>query len=112
MSHCSNPRFSIRSCKATTGPSKLQVAGSKKQFAFGFCKTFQPILFGPGSIYTELAKKLAKWGITALQLDHRSPNKLALCVEDVDAAIAELVETYSVKQVSLIGAYMSTQSCE
>jgi len=60
-------------------------------------------LFGPGSIYTELARKLAKWGITALQLDHRSPNKLALCVEDVDAAIADLAHTYAVKQVSLVG---------
>jgi len=60
-------------------------------------------LFGPGGIYTELGRKLCKWGITALQLDHRSPNKLSLCVEDVDAAIIDLAETYGVRQVSLVG---------
>jgi len=60
-------------------------------------------MFGPGGIYTELGRKLCKGGITALQLDHRSPNKLALCVEDVEAAINELVELHGVTQVSLVG---------
>jgi dienelactone hydrolase len=60
-------------------------------------------MFGPGGIYTEVGKKLAKKGITALQLDHRSPNKLPLCVEDVEAAIADLVKNYGVQSISLVG---------
>jgi len=60
-------------------------------------------LFGPASIYTELGKKLANKGIMALQLDNRAPNKLIMCVEDVEAAIAELTKTHSVQRVSLVG---------
>jgi len=60
-------------------------------------------LFGPGGIYTELAKRLSGKGITTLQLDHRTPNKLPSCIEDVNAAITELVNNYGVKQVSLVG---------
>jgi len=60
-------------------------------------------LFGPGGIYSSLGKKLANKGIMALQLDHRSPNKLPLCVEDVQAAIADLSKTYGVQNVSLVG---------
>jgi len=60
-------------------------------------------MFGPGGIYTEVGKKLAKKGITSLQLDHRSPNKLPLCVEDVEAAVATLVKNHGIQHVSLIG---------
>jgi dienelactone hydrolase len=60
-------------------------------------------LFGPGGIYTDLGKKLARRGITALQLDHRTPNKISLCVEDIDAAITHLVQNHHVKHVSLVG---------
>jgi len=60
-------------------------------------------LFGPGGIYTEVGKKLAKKGITALQLDHRHPNKLTSCAEDVEAAINDLVKNYSIQHVSLVG---------
>jgi len=60
-------------------------------------------LFGPGGIYSELGKKLAKKGIMALQLDYRSPNKLTSCVEDVEAAIADLIKNHGVQNVSLVG---------
>jgi len=60
-------------------------------------------MFGPGGIYTEVGKMLAKKGITSLQLDHRTPNKLALCVEDVEAAIKDLVKNYGIQNVSLVG---------
>jgi len=60
-------------------------------------------LFGPGGIYTELGKKLSNKGITALQLDHRQPNKLGVCVEDVEAAITDLTKNHNIKQVSLVG---------
>jgi len=60
-------------------------------------------LFGPGGIYTELGKKLCSKGVCTLQLDYRSPNKLPLCVEDVEAAINVLVKLHGVKQVSLVG---------
>jgi len=59
-------------------------------------------MFGPGGIYTEVGKKLAKKGITSLQLDHRHPNKLTLCVEDVEAAITDLVKR-GIHNVSLVG---------
>jgi len=60
-------------------------------------------LFGPGGIYTELGKKLCSKGVSTLQLDYRTPNKLNLCVEDVQAAISVLTTTHNVKQISLIG---------
>jgi len=60
-------------------------------------------MFGPGGIYTEVGKKLAKKGITSLQLDHRSPNKLPLCIEDVEAAISYLAFNHSIHHVSLVG---------
>jgi len=60
-------------------------------------------LFGPGGIYTELGKKLCAKGVSVLQLDYRSPNKLNLCVADVQAAIVVLSTTHEVKRISLVG---------
>lgn len=60
-------------------------------------------LFGPGGVYTELGKRLAGKGVTALQLDYRHPNKLSSCVEDVHAAIEDLATKYDIKNVSLVG---------
>ncbi|KAF1829456.1 alpha/beta-hydrolase [Decorospora gaudefroyi] len=62
-------------------------------------------IVGPSSIYLSLADKLAslKQPVPALRLDYRYPARNKYCVSDVQAAMKELEDSYSITKFVLVG---------